>query len=297
MMTLEEASRKTISRKEIEDAQRTIEKSQNINEYHTVDNDDLVKSIKLIKNADAINNINKIYQEEEKPQNEILSKAESVEPTHEGPQPYWQAFMGHIAHTEFEYLDEQMKKFEAPYVISAEVGKYEHFHFLTKITNKQYHNFCKRVFKDRYKLLGRATKNKPRQYGKVKDIKDLSRMMAYTLKDKNYKTNIPKDELETILKKKLEEVENTKTECREIKEKMLKYVDEKIPNLLIDNPYQRHEKVIRISIIDFMITQKINIIRTTIERYYWYYVTNTEFKPFQMNSKEIYDEIYDIKYA
>jgi hypothetical protein len=205
----------------------------------------------------------------------------------------WTAFMGHVAHTEIENLKMEMEKFEAHYVMSAEVGAYEHFHFLAKITEKQYYNFCKRVFKDKYNLRGRAINDKPRQYGKVTKIKDLSKMMAYTLKDKNYITNMTQEEIEAILKSKIEDVKNTKnSESREIKEKMIKYVDNKLKELLADKKCYRHEKYIRIAIISFLLEKKMNIIRATIERYYWYYVANTN-TIFKQNEYSIYNELYD----
>ena len=158
-----------------------------------------------------------------KRENEVLEANEMTNKTDTKPVntggAKWMAYMGHIAHTEFENLKTEMLKFEAPYVMSAEDGAYEHFHFLAKLTDRQYYNFCKRVFKDKYKLRGRAVADKPRQYGKVQKIKDLSKMMAYTIKDKNFATNMTTEEIEAILNKKIEEVENTKhSDSGEIKE-------------------------------------------------------------------------------
>lgn len=226
--------------------------------------------------------------------NEVMNKTDT-EPVKPGG-AIWTAYMGHIAHSEVEYLVEEMEKLEAPYVMSAEAGKYEHFHFLAKITVKQYHNFCQRVFIKKYKLRGRATKTLPRQYGKVKEIKDLSKMMSYTLKDKNFQTNMSTEDIEVILKKKINECDNTKQESREIKEKMIRFVDNYVIQYLT-KAHNRHEKYIRISIIQFMIENHINIRRTTIEGYYWYYVANTENEVMKLNSYAIYNEIYDQNYA
>lgn len=216
----------------------------------------------------------------------------------------WTAFMGHIAHTEIEYLKSEMGKLKAPYVMAAETAGYEHFHFLAKITKKQYHAFTKKVFIDKYKLHGRwyktkDGKNHPRQYGKVKkEIRDLSKMMSYTLKDKNFFTNMKVNEIEFILKKKIEECENTKD--GEIKEKMIKYVDKYLHERFIINlnkPMQRHQKYIRIVIIRFLMENKCSVLKNTIERFYYYYVTHTELDGFKLNEYAIYDEIYDQLYA
>ena len=209
----------------------------------------------------------------------------------------WIAFMCHLPHTEFEYLINEVDKLDAPYIISAEAGKYEHFHFLTKITERQYNTFVTRVFYKKYKLRGQARGGMPRQYGKVKEINDLSKMMAYTIKDKNFRTNMDSDEIEHILKKKITEVTNSKIETREIKEKMIDYVNEKMPMYMSNQMYRRHEKYIRIAIIDFMIENKINIMRTTIERYYWYFVAYTNNENYKLNGSEIYQEIYDSQYS
>jgi hypothetical protein len=122
-------------------------------------------------------------------------------------------------------------------------------------------------------------------------------MMAYTIKDKNFRTNMTTDEIETILKKKINDVINSKIETREIKEKMIDYVNEQMPIYMANQLYRRHEKYIRIAIIDFMIENNINIMRTTIERYYWYYVAYTKNDNYKLNSNEIYQEIYNNEYS
>lgn len=225
--------------------------------------------------------------------NKVTNKTDT-ESVNTGGGDEWQAFMGHIAHTEFDYLEEEMKKFKAPYVLSAEVEGYEHFHFLCRITKRQYHNFCKKVFKDKYRLHGRwwtdaKGRNRPRQYGKTEKIKDLGKMMAYTIKDKDFRTNMTCEEMETIMSKKIEDVENTKSKMM----RMVKYVDTRLPELLAEMKNYRSEKYIRIAIIDYMLEEKQNIVRSTIERYYWYYVAYTD-SIFKKNAYSIYDEIYNI---
>jgi hypothetical protein len=232
--------------------------------------------------------------------NEVLEANEETnetdtEPVNTGGGTEWVAFMGHIPHTEFDYLKSEMEKFDAPYIMSAEAGKYEHFHFLAKITPRQYHNFACKNFMKKYKLKGRAHKGIPRQYGKVKEIKDISKMMTYTMKDKNYTTNMTTEQIETIIKMKIDDVENTKNEMNiEIKEKMINYVNEKINNYITNKKYIDSRKIIRMAIIDFMIERKATIIRTTIERYYFYYIAHTNNDVFKENSKSIYDELYEI---
>jgi hypothetical protein len=261
---------------------------------------------KLLKDMNIINmSKNLISQKDElipdlSNDNEVSEANEETnetdtKPVNTGGGTEWVAFMGHIPHTEFDYLKSEMEKFNAPYIMSAEAGKYEHFHFLAKITPRQYHNFACKNFVKKYKLKGRATKSNPRQYGKVKEIKDISKMMTYTMKDKNYVTNMSTEEIETIIKMKIDDVENTKNEMNgEIKDKMIKYVNEKINNYITNKKYIDSRKVIRMAIIDFMIERKATIIRTTIERYYFYYIAHTDNDVFKENTKSIYDELYEI---
>jgi len=108
------------------------------------------------------------------------------------------AFMAAIAHSEFGYLEEILKEYDiGEYLIAAEVTdtahtetKGEHFHFVVQMNDKDYHKFSKRVFIDKFKLRGKAIKDKPRQYGRVKKIEDFNRMCAYTIKDGNIRTNM-----------------------------------------------------------------------------------------------------------
>ena len=230
--------------------------------------------------------------------NEVTNKTDT-EPVNTGGGAEWTAFMAHIAHTEFDYLKSEMEKLEAPYIMSAEAGKYEHFHFLAKITKRQYHNFAAKNFARKYKLRARwkksANGNLPRQYGKVNEIKDLGKMMTYTMKDKNYATNMTEGQIETIIKMKIDDVKNTKNEMdSEVKDKMIKYVNKTINNYIVNKKYIDSRKIIRMAIIDFMILRKATIIKTTIERYYFYYIAQTDNEVFKQNSKSIYDELYEV---
>lgn len=114
------------------------------------------------------------------------------------------AFFAVIPHTDFSYVEQTLKEYEiGEYIIAAETAQSshnekggEHFHFLVQMQSKDYHNFSKRVFKDKYKLRGKATSDLPRQYGKVKEIRDFDRMAAYTIKDGNIRTNMSEEALQ-----------------------------------------------------------------------------------------------------
>jgi len=101
--------------------------------------------------------------------------------------------MAHIKHEHIDYIKDYIDKRFDQYIIaletSAKVG--EHIHFMLYVKEpKDYSNFAQNVFKQKFALKGRATKDNARQYGRVKDIKSIQRMMAYTVKDDNVITKV-----------------------------------------------------------------------------------------------------------
>lgn len=218
-------------------------------------------------------------------------------------------FMAHIAHSEFDYLEDELKLLEVDYVISAEVETYEHFHFLVRMSAKRYHAFSKHVFKDKYGLRGRAIKGQPRQYGKKKeDIQSLKDALAYTIKDKNWRSNMTKKQIENILKKKIEEVKNTKNKdySQQLKDELLKYMDtmsrytpEYYPSGSNNQYYCNGEyedkfldREIRIKIVDFMREKKITIRKSLIDMYYYFVISYSENPRLKKTSGYIIDSLY-----
>lgn len=148
----------------------------------------------------------------------------------------WHAFFGAIYHQELKSILEIWNEYEiGQFVIAKEISSVahketagEHIHFVAEMTPTVYHAFCKRVFKDKYKLAGQARGGKPRQYGKVNEIKDITRMIAYCLKDGDFVTNIPADELEKYKKvsfKKIEQKKESKSEtfCEKVARSLENY--------------------------------------------------------------------------
>jgi transcriptional regulator len=83
-----------------------------------------------------------------------------------------------------------------------------HLHFIVEWTDTDYKNFSENVCRKYLGLTGRAQKMKMydgtvketfREYGKVKEIRDLDAMKAYTVKDKNVRTNLPAEEIERLI--------------------------------------------------------------------------------------------------
>lgn len=131
-------------------------------------------------------------------------------------------FMAHINHEHIDYVEETLKNYDIGlYLIGLEKTDYEHMHFLVEMEEKDYHKFSKRVFKDKFKLRGRAIQGAPRQYGKIKNIEDIEKAKAYTVKDGNVRTNMKDDDLKKYLEKSFKKVEKQEflDECADELEK------------------------------------------------------------------------------
>lgn len=119
----------------------------------------------------------------------------------------WIAFFGAIGHSEIDVIESIMLKYEVgQYIIGLEKTEDahcetggEHMHFMVQMSDKDYHAFSKRCFKDKYNLRGKALKDKPRQYGKVGKIKDVHRMKLYTCKDGNVKSNLDEETVMSLI--------------------------------------------------------------------------------------------------
>lgn len=104
-------------------------------------------------------------------------------------------FMSAIAHSEIDNVEKMLQKYidaSACYIIAMETSKTahmetkgQHLHFAVQMDDKQYDAFRHTCFNNTYKLRGRAINGAPRQYGKVKQVKDETKFLQYTVKDKN----------------------------------------------------------------------------------------------------------------
>lgn len=140
----------------------------------------------------------------------------------------WNSFFGAIDHMWFDYLEDKLQEYDIGYyIIAAEVaeGKHkktngQHFHIVAQMAEKDYNAYVKRVFKDKFKLSGRAGNGEGRQYGRVKDIENIVKMKAYVLKDGNFRTNVPEDEIKELLTIAFKKDEK-ETEQREFRDRLM----------------------------------------------------------------------------
>lgn len=109
-------------------------------------------------------------------------------------------FMAHINHEHIDYVETTLNNYGiGKYIIAMEETTYQHMHFIVQMTDEDYHKFSKRVFKDKFKLRGRAIKGEPRQYGKIHNIEDIEKAKAYTCKDGNLRTNMTDEEIKKYI--------------------------------------------------------------------------------------------------
>lgn len=154
-----------------------------------------------------------------------------------------------LRHSEHTWLHERVVHHcKGQYLISKETAlgvhhetQGQHFHVCAQMTDLDYQKLMKNV-KDKYKLSGRATNGVGKQYGKIKDIKNNIKLLAYCIKDGDYVTNIPPEQLEEIKKYSYtvdEEAANKKTKkTKDWVELVANHIIEKYPNKQwdLDNP-------------------------------------------------------------
>lgn len=134
--------------------------------------------------------------------NEIIT-----EPVQPAPPPKWIAFMFGIHHKHKQFLLDSLLKLDSvqKYIIGMEtcppphhaLTQGQHFHFMVQMSDQDYHRYSQKMIKH-FHLQGRAHQGVARQYGKVKEISNIEKMKAYSVKDGNVITNITEKELELL---------------------------------------------------------------------------------------------------
>lgn len=108
--------------------------------------------------------------------------------------------------SEFDNLENTLTDYDiGEYVIAHESHNAKgeekpHFHLFFEGTNQIYNNFSKKII-EKYGLRNKSgNQGGIRKYGKVKQIRDLSKMLSYTLKDKNFRSNMKQEKLDFYFK-------------------------------------------------------------------------------------------------
>lgn len=145
-----------------------------------------------------------------------------------------------------EYL-----KPDAPYIIAFESSPRDHYHVVADMSISDYNSFIATYVgnKKKWNLRGRAPKGLPKQYGKVLGIKKPDKMVAYTLKQGAYVSNISQEILTPFAD--MAFIKDKSTADRELRDKCLDHL-EQLPPIKNDIHLKRH-------IIKWMLTNNIFI--------------------------------------
>lgn len=205
------------------------------------------------------------------------------------------AFFAAIKHSQIEFLIQILTEYPiGAYLIGLETTtdshketNGEHFHFLVQMEDKDYHKFSKRIFIEKYKLRGRALTDKPRQYGKVNKIEDLTRMAAYTIKDGNIRTNMTEEQLADY-----KAISFKKEEKETFRDELIEFIRNDVGYM--EGPYDCHRDPTFMEIGESIIKyyrklhKKLTLSKSQIESHIRYYqLYNTE-----MSNKDLMHSLF-----
>lgn len=104
-----------------------------------------------------------------------------------------------------KYIDQYITDASASYLISMETStnthletQGQHFHICIKSSTFNYDTFRNSILKNKFNLQGQAKNNIGRQYGKVKNIRDETKLLTYCCKENNNNIISKNMDLKTI---------------------------------------------------------------------------------------------------
>lgn len=131
----------------------------------------------------------------------------STEP--DDPFQFWFVAIKHIKVNDYIIDLKKYLKTNAKYIVAQETKKNvhketngEHIHVAATMSEENFKRFHQNIHQKKLKLQLRAGNGVGKQAGRVKDVKDQVKMLAYTCKDKNLQTqNMTKQEIEELIEK------------------------------------------------------------------------------------------------
>jgi len=156
-------------------------------------------------------------------------------------------------------------------------------HFAVEMDDKQYDAFRHTCFNNHYKLRGKAVSGKSRQYGKIKQVKDETRFLSYTVKDKNivYR-NIDLKTMSEYIEK-----SHPKVEFRSLRTRCMEHLAtlsfEPLPGLTENIQTQQIEK----EVLKWLIDNDDSITKSTVKSMTRYYLIKE-----YPHTKRDFNEIY-----
>jgi hypothetical protein len=171
-------------------------------------------------------------------------------------------------------------------------GEYKpHVHTIYLTSESNGTNFVKKIV-SKYGLRGN-TKGGRRYYGTLKEpIRDLEKLRVYCSKDGNVISSLSNEELDRLAKK------SFKKDNLEIKEKLVKYLDE-----VVSNKYWKHDftegktyyitqKQLALEIITYMTNNKIHLRKSLLDSYIIYYRQFSQIAGIQNDPEELLFLLY-----
>lgn len=190
------------------------------------------------------------------------------------------AFMAHLPLEEYDEIEKLLLEYDiGSYLIGHETEPYSHYHFVVQMSEQDYCRYRKRVFIDKYKLRGVPKKNLCRQYGKITKIEDFDKLLSYTAKEENIRSNMDEETLNEAISNSFK-----KEQPKLLKEKLVKYIDDKTYIEMTKEYRFLRKKKVYLLIIEFCLENKIPLTKSILNSYYLYY------RQFTKAEKNIYDK-------
>lgn len=190
--------------------------------------------------------------------------------------------------TEFDNLENKLKSYDiGHYAIAHETKPRDHFHLIWESTEQVSNNFRK-VIVEKYKLRRKGRGGKV-NYGKVKDLRDAERMLVYTLKDGNFRSNYDPEILHEYFKQSfkkedrkhnlellVEHLDNLEENLFEPKQSEIDFPDRNQQHFFKPQPKTIYiDQIIKKHIINFHLLNNLRISRLVIHSNFIHYLIHT----------------------
>lgn len=201
----------------------------------------------------------------------------------------WIACLFHINETEYDYIENTLNEYDiGKYLIGHEKEPYHHYHIAFEGTDKMYNAFAKRLI-EKYELRGKATKGKSRQYGRLKKIEDIEKLLVYSCKDGNVRGNFTQEEIEKFVEKSFKK-DDRRDWIREVRQ----YVEsQKIRTRYTNSEGKKYYqiRVLRMKIMEYYRKKEITFNQNNIKSCINNIIQHSENQELRMTLEEL-DEYY-----
>lgn len=160
---------------------------------------------------------------------------------------------------QFDWLEKTLLEYDiGKYAIAFEElnnkgQKKPHFHFFFEGTDNIYNAFSKRVV-TKYNLR-RKGRGGTIKYGKVKEIRNYDKMLQYTIKEGNFRTNFDKDKLKEAIEKSF---------SKEEKLKILQEMVIELDRFFSKFNQELNKDTVKTRVIKFMLEKDLRISKATL---------------------------------